>query len=45
MKSGALVNISAKMQPAAQISTGVEYSVEPNRISGARYHSVTTSWV
>lgn len=42
-KRAFLVTISAKMQPIAQISIGVEYYTEPRRISGARYHSVTTS--
>lgn len=30
------------MQPRDHMSTGVLYSGEPNRISGARYSSVTT---
>ena len=30
------------MHPQAQISIGVEYSIEPKSISGARYHKVTT---
>lgn len=30
------------MHPQAQMSIGVEYSIEPNNISGALYHSVTT---
>lgn len=33
------------MQPMDHISIGVEYSLAPNKISGARYHKVTTSWV
>ena len=33
------------MHPTDHISTGVEYSKEPNKISGALYQSVTTSWV
>ena len=37
--------ISAKMQPMDHMSTGVEYCLSPSRISGARYHSVTTSCV
>src|SRR5207244_3973984 len=35
--------ISAKMQPTDHISTPVEYWRPPSRISGERYHSVTTS--
>lgn len=31
------------MHPMAQISIGVEYSYDPKSISGALYHSVTTS--
>ncbi len=27
------------------MSIGVEYSTPPNKISGALYHNVTTSWV
>jgi hypothetical protein len=34
---------STKIQPIAHISMGVEYSVDPRRISGALYQSVTTS--
>ena len=37
--------ISAKMHPALQTSTAVEYNFEPKSISGALYHKVTTSWV
>ena len=33
------------MQPILQISTGVEYLLAPNKISGALYHNVTTSCV
>ena len=33
------------MAPIDQISTGVEYCFYPNRISGALYQRVTTSWV
>jgi len=33
------------MQPIDQISIGVEYSLAPSKISGARYHKVTTSCV
>merc|ERR1719188_460218 len=44
-KSAAPVAISPKMQPALQTSTGREYSWQPKRISGARYHVVTTSCV
>ena len=43
MKRGFLVTISTKMTPTDQISIGVEYSIEPSSISGARYHSVATS--
>jgi hypothetical protein len=41
-KSGFRVHISAKMAPTDHISTPVEYCRPPRRISGARYHSVTT---
>mmetsp|Transcript_28588 Transcript_28588/g.62365 ORF Transcript_28588/g.62365 Transcript_28588/m.62365 type:complete len:223 (+) Transcript_28588:412-1080(+) len=43
--SGAPVAISPKTQPTLQRSTGMLYKVEPRRISGARYHTVTTSCV
>eukprot|EP00968_Pinguiococcus_pyrenoidosus_P009141 scaffold707_cov240-Pinguiococcus_pyrenoidosus.AAC.9 len=33
------------MQPRDQMSIAVEYSRSPRRISGARYHRVTTSTV
>ena len=33
---------SARMQPALQMSVGVEYRLEPSRISGGRYRRVTT---
>ena len=33
------------MQPIDHISIGVEYSDDPKRSSGARYHKVTTSEV
>lgn len=33
------------MTPTDQMSMGVEYSMEPRRISGARYHKVATSCV
>jgi len=39
---GFRVHISAKMQPTDHMSTPVEYCRPPRRISGARYHSVTT---
>lgn len=42
---GFRVHISAKMTPTDHMSTPVEYWRPPRRISGARYHSVTTSWV
>ncbi len=42
-KSGLPEAISKKMQPTPHMSMGVEYSVEPRRTSGGRYHSVTTS--
>jgi hypothetical protein len=42
---GRLVTISAKMVPTAQMSTGKAYVLQPNKISGARYHKVTTSCV
>lgn len=41
-KRGRFVIISAKMQPALHTSTATEYCCEPNKISGARYHSVIT---
>jgi hypothetical protein len=41
-KSGLWLIISTKMQPMDQMSTGVEYVLAPSRISGERYHSVTT---
>ena len=41
-KRGFLVHISANMQPIDHMSTPVEYCRPPRRISGARYHSVTT---
>src|SRR5580692_12459134 len=44
-KSGFRVHISAKMQPTDHISTPVEYCRPPSKISGARYHSVTTYYV
>ena len=40
--SGLRVHISAKMQPIDHMSTPVEYCRPPRRISGARYHRVTT---
>ena len=40
-----LVHISAKIQPTLHISTPVLYCLPPNKISGARYHNVTTSCV
>lgn len=45
LKSVFLVTNSAKMHPNDQMSIGVEYSKDPNRISGALYHRVTTSCV
>ena len=39
---GLRVHISAKMQPTDHMSTPVEYCRPPSRISGERYHSVTT---
>ena len=44
-KSGFFSTISWKMQPNDQISTPNEYYFYPNKISGARYHKVSTSWV
>jgi len=41
-KSGRRVTISAKMQPMDQMSTGQAYWRAPSKISGARYHNVTT---
>jgi hypothetical protein len=37
-----LVSISTKMVPHAHTSTGGAYACAPSRISGGRYHSVTT---
>jgi hypothetical protein len=42
-KRGFRVHISAKMAPTDHMSTPVEYCLPPKRISGARYHNVTTS--
>lgn len=39
------MTISAKMVPTAHVSTGKAYVLQPNKISGARYHKVTTSCV
>lgn len=36
---------SAKMQPAAQLSTASVYDLAPKSSSGERYHLVTTWWV
>ena len=36
------VHISAKIQPTDHMSTPVEYWRPPSRISGERYHRVTT---
>lgn len=41
-KMGLRVHISAKIHPTDHMSTPVEYCRPPRRISGARYHSVTT---
>lgn len=41
-KSGLRVHISAKIAPTDHISTPVEYWRPPKRISGERYHNVTT---
>ena len=41
-KSGFRVHISAKIAPIDHMSTPVEYCRPPSRISGDRYHSVTT---
>jgi len=41
---GFFVTIYTKIQPIAQTSIGVEYSIEPNNIYGALYQRVTTSW-
>jgi hypothetical protein len=40
--SGLRVHISAKMHPTDHMSTPVEYCRPPSKISGERYHSVTT---
>ena len=44
-KRGWPVTISGMIVPTDQMSTGTEYCLPPRRISGARYHSVTTSCV
>mmetsp|Transcript_41825 Transcript_41825/g.118251 ORF Transcript_41825/g.118251 Transcript_41825/m.118251 type:complete len:242 (-) Transcript_41825:175-900(-) len=44
-KSGEPVAISPSTQPTLHRSTGTLYRTEPSRISGARYQTVTTSWV
>mmetsp|Transcript_5147 Transcript_5147/g.19270 ORF Transcript_5147/g.19270 Transcript_5147/m.19270 type:complete len:232 (+) Transcript_5147:171-866(+) len=44
-KRGMPVAVSAMTQPTLHMSTGTLYSTEPKRISGARYQTVTTSWV
>ena len=41
-KRGPMVSSSPKMHPTLQTSIGQEYSLLPNRSSGARYHRVTT---
>ncbi len=45
MNKGLLWAISAKMHPVDHRSTPREYCFWPNRISGQRYHRVTTSCV
>ena len=42
---GCFVDISIRIAPIAHISTGNAYTFSPNKISGARYHKVTTSCV
>ena len=42
-QSGRRLIISAKMVPMPHMSTGHAYCRWPRRISGARYHRVTTS--
>ena len=37
VKSGLPLIISANMHPMLQMSTGVEYFLDPNNTSGARY--------
>mmetsp|Transcript_24701 Transcript_24701/g.68894 ORF Transcript_24701/g.68894 Transcript_24701/m.68894 type:complete len:203 (-) Transcript_24701:563-1171(-) len=44
-KSAVPMAISPRMHPELHISIGSEYSSAPKRISGARYHTVTTSCV
>mmetsp|Transcript_7986 Transcript_7986/g.32434 ORF Transcript_7986/g.32434 Transcript_7986/m.32434 type:complete len:396 (-) Transcript_7986:16-1203(-) len=46
-KSGAPLASSPNTAPTLHMSIGIEYFTfgPPSRISGARYHSVTTSWV
>jgi len=41
-KMGLPVAISAKIAPMDHVSTAHAYFLHPRRISGARYHSVTT---
>jgi hypothetical protein len=41
-KMGLPVAISAKIAPIDHVSTAHAYFLHPRRISGARYHSVTT---
>jgi hypothetical protein len=45
VKIGLPKMISAKMQPADQISTAVPYFVSPRRSSGGRYQRVMTLFV
>lgn len=45
MKTGLCSYISANIQPTAQESTPKEYSLVPNRTSGALYHRVSISCV
>lgn len=37
--------LPANIHPTLHTSTGVEYFLDPINTSGARYQSVTTSWV
>lgn len=43
--NGLLRKVSAKMHPTAQTSTALVYLFWPNKISGALYQRVSTSWV
>lgn len=42
---GHILNSSAIISPTGQVSIPKQYSSKPNRISGAQYQRVSTSWV